>query len=66
MVEEWNVGDIFEVISYHGTGYFKVGEKGICIEKPSKNAQYLYFAPNFSIAISRIKKVKSNKNYELW
>lgn len=66
MVEEWNVGDEFEVIIPSTSGYFKVGEKGKVSEKSAPESKVVYFTPNASIYKDRIKKINKINSYELW
>jgi len=63
MVEEWNVGDEFEVIKDVSDEWLTKGERGVVYSLSSST--HLYFSSGQSIQISRIKKI-TTKNYELW
>lgn len=65
MVEEWDIGDKFEVINSSSFEHLSKGDVGIVIEKPSHSG-YVYFKKGYSIHVSRIKKISKNTVYELW
>lgn len=64
MVEEWNIGDEFEVISDCPGEHLKKGDRGK-VFKITFNS-YIYFNTSSSIRISRIKKISTKPTYELW
>lgn len=72
MVEEWNIGDEFEVILDQRGRYLNKGDKGKCWGvTPLGNSggePSIYFTENQnqSIYIYRIKKITKEPTYELW
>lgn len=71
MVEEWKIGDEFEVIS-NNWGYLEKGNRGKCYGitplANSGNIPSIFFTPkqDKAIHINRIKKIPIETTYELW
>ena len=67
MVEEWKIGDKFEVLTDRIGYYLKKGDKGICYGTLiHEKAIYFNFDCSTSIHINRIKKLNAIPIYELW
>jgi hypothetical protein len=66
MVEEWKVGEKFEVIENKNLGYLRKNYKGICYGIASKKEKTIYFNPEKTKAIHIYRLKKLITIYELW
>lgn len=66
MVEEWKIGDEFEVISDSPGEHLKKGDRGKIIGYTHTSSDYVYFKTSYSIRKDRIRKILKKPTYELW